>query len=107
MAWNIRTMKDIPMTGSHFHHKSNWLKTPASTLPQWKSPSLVEKGWNPLLPVNHLKKNLLAIHPTENYFHEMWKRECYTAAKCIAEAQEYNKQRYGKTHMEPDFKQGD
>ncbi|MBW0472911.1 hypothetical protein O181_012626 [Austropuccinia psidii MF-1] len=29
-----------------------------------KSPSLVEKGWNPPLPVNHLKKNLLTIHPT-------------------------------------------
>ncbi|MBW0505759.1 hypothetical protein O181_045474 [Austropuccinia psidii MF-1] len=28
-----------------------------------KSPSLVEKRWNPLLPVDHLKKNLLAIHP--------------------------------------------
>ncbi|MBW0479881.1 hypothetical protein O181_019596 [Austropuccinia psidii MF-1] len=28
-----------------------------------KSPSIVEKRWNPLLPVDHLKKNLLAIHP--------------------------------------------
>ncbi|MBW0580209.1 hypothetical protein O181_119924 [Austropuccinia psidii MF-1] len=26
-----------------------------------KSPSLVEKGWNPLFPVDHLKKNLLTI----------------------------------------------
>ncbi|MBW0550644.1 hypothetical protein O181_090359 [Austropuccinia psidii MF-1] len=29
-----------------------------------KTPALVQKGWNPLLPVNHLKKNLLTIHPT-------------------------------------------
>ncbi|MBW0471907.1 hypothetical protein O181_011622 [Austropuccinia psidii MF-1] len=29
-----------------------------------KSPSLVEKGWNPLLPVDHLKRNPLTIHPT-------------------------------------------
>ncbi|MBW0509591.1 hypothetical protein O181_049306 [Austropuccinia psidii MF-1] len=29
-----------------------------------KSPSLVEKGWNPLLPVNHLKQNLLTINST-------------------------------------------
>ncbi|MBW0476317.1 hypothetical protein O181_016032 [Austropuccinia psidii MF-1] len=36
-----------------------------------KSPSLVEKGWNPLFPVDHLKKNLLTIHPTANYFHDM------------------------------------
>ncbi|MBW0545845.1 hypothetical protein O181_085560 [Austropuccinia psidii MF-1] len=37
----------------------------------------------------------------------MWKRACYTAAKFIAEAKEYNKQRWDKTHMEPDFKEGD
>ncbi|MBW0520909.1 hypothetical protein O181_060624 [Austropuccinia psidii MF-1] len=29
-----------------------------------KKPALVEKGWNPLLPVDHLKKNLLTINPT-------------------------------------------
>ncbi|MBW0515227.1 hypothetical protein O181_054942, partial [Austropuccinia psidii MF-1] len=37
----------------------------------------------------------------------MWKRACDTAAKCIAEEKEYNKQRWDKTHMEPDFKEGD
>ncbi|MBW0480608.1 hypothetical protein O181_020323 [Austropuccinia psidii MF-1] len=37
----------------------------------------------------------------------MWKRSCDTAAKCIAEAKEYNNQRHDKTHMEPDFKEGD
>ncbi|MBW0525708.1 hypothetical protein O181_065423 [Austropuccinia psidii MF-1] len=49
-----------------------------------KSPSLVEKGWNPLLPVDHLEKNLLTIHPTAKDFHDMWKRECDTAIECIA-----------------------
>ncbi|MBW0465171.1 hypothetical protein O181_004886 [Austropuccinia psidii MF-1] len=58
-----------------------------------KSPSLVERGWNPLLPVNHLKKNLLTIHSTAKDFHYMWRRACGTAATCIAEAKEYNKQR--------------
>ncbi|MBW0462767.1 hypothetical protein O181_002482 [Austropuccinia psidii MF-1] len=51
-----------------------------------KSPSLVEKGWSPLLPLDHLKKNLLNILPTANEFHNMGKRDCDTAAKCIAEA---------------------
>ncbi|MBW0474544.1 hypothetical protein O181_014259 [Austropuccinia psidii MF-1] len=37
----------------------------------------------------------------------MWKKACDTAAKCIAEAKEYNKQRWEKSHMEPDFKEGD
>ncbi|MBW0462966.1 hypothetical protein O181_002681 [Austropuccinia psidii MF-1] len=72
-----------------------------------KTPSLVEKGWNPLFPVNHLKKNLLTIYPTAKDSHEMWKWACDTAAKCIAEEKEYNKQRWDKSHMEPDFKEGD
>ncbi|MBW0492172.1 hypothetical protein O181_031887 [Austropuccinia psidii MF-1] len=72
-----------------------------------KSPSLVEKGWKPLLPVDHLKKNLLTIHPTAKDFHDMWKRACDIAARCIAEAKEYNKQRWDKSHMEPDFEEGD
>ncbi|MBW0486460.1 hypothetical protein O181_026175 [Austropuccinia psidii MF-1] len=29
-----------------------------------KTPSLVEKGWKPLFPVDQLKTNLLTIHPT-------------------------------------------
>ncbi|MBW0593597.1 hypothetical protein O181_133312 [Austropuccinia psidii MF-1] len=72
-----------------------------------KTPALVEKGWNPLLPVDHFKKDFLTIHPTAKDFHDMWKRACDTAARCIAEAKEYNKQRWDKTHMEPDFKEGD
>ncbi|MBW0477470.1 hypothetical protein O181_017185 [Austropuccinia psidii MF-1] len=36
-----------------------------------KTPALVEKGWNPLLPVDCLKKNFLTIHPTAKDFHEM------------------------------------
>ncbi|MBW0527542.1 hypothetical protein O181_067257 [Austropuccinia psidii MF-1] len=69
-----------------------------------KSPSLVEKGWNPIFSVDHLKKNLLAILPTAKHLHDMWKRACDTAATFIAEAKEENKQRYDKKHMEPDFK---
>ncbi|MBW0510200.1 hypothetical protein O181_049915 [Austropuccinia psidii MF-1] len=72
-----------------------------------KTPALVEKGWNPLLPVSHLKKNHLTIDHTAKELHEMLKRACDTAAKCIAEAKEYNKQRWNKSHMEPDSKEGD
>ncbi|MBW0502291.1 hypothetical protein O181_042006 [Austropuccinia psidii MF-1] len=37
----------------------------------------------------------------------MWKKACDTASKCIAEEKEYNKQRWDKTHIECDFKEGD
>ncbi|MBW0495960.1 hypothetical protein O181_035675 [Austropuccinia psidii MF-1] len=58
-----------------------------------ETPALVEKGWNPLLPVDHVKKNLVTIHPTAKDFHDMWKRACNPAARCIAEAKEYNKEK--------------
>ncbi|MBW0588627.1 hypothetical protein O181_128342 [Austropuccinia psidii MF-1] len=47
------------------------------------------------------------IHPTAKDFHDVWNSAGDTAAKCIAEAKEYNEQRWDKTHMEPDFKEGD
>ncbi|MBW0483668.1 hypothetical protein O181_023383 [Austropuccinia psidii MF-1] len=72
-----------------------------------KTPALVGKGWNFLFPVDHLKKNLLTIHPTDKHFHKMWKRACDKAAKCIAQEKEYTKQRWDKSHMEPEFKEGD
>ncbi|MBW0487279.1 hypothetical protein O181_026994 [Austropuccinia psidii MF-1] len=37
----------------------------------------------------------------------MWKRVCDTASRCITETKEYKKQRWDKSHMEPDFKEGD
>ncbi|MBW0475520.1 hypothetical protein O181_015235 [Austropuccinia psidii MF-1] len=37
----------------------------------------------------------------------MWKRDCDTASKWIAEVKEYNKNRWDKSHMEPEFKEGD
>ncbi|MBW0533095.1 hypothetical protein O181_072810 [Austropuccinia psidii MF-1] len=46
-----------------------------------KTRAVVEKGWNPLLPVDPLKKNLLTIHPTAKDFHDMWKRAFEKAAK--------------------------
>ncbi|MBW0462135.1 hypothetical protein O181_001850 [Austropuccinia psidii MF-1] len=72
-----------------------------------KSPSLVGKGWNPLLPVDHLKENLLNIHPTAKGLPDIWKRSCDRAFKFIAGEKEYNKQRWDKSHMEPEFKKRD
>ncbi|MBW0503659.1 hypothetical protein O181_043374 [Austropuccinia psidii MF-1] len=71
-----------------------------------KSPSLVEKEWNPVLTVYHLKKNLLTIHETAKDFHYMWKMACETAARCIAEEEEYNKQRWDKSTWNLTSKEG-
>ncbi|MBW0499276.1 hypothetical protein O181_038991 [Austropuccinia psidii MF-1] len=50
-----------------------------------KLPSIVEKVCNPLMPVDHSKKDLLTIHPNSKDFYDMWKREFDTASRCIAE----------------------
>ncbi|MBW0540692.1 hypothetical protein O181_080407 [Austropuccinia psidii MF-1] len=49
-----------------------------------KSPSLIEKGCDQELHVDNLKKDLLTIHSTAKDFHDIWKRECDTVARCIA-----------------------
>ncbi|MBW0512283.1 hypothetical protein O181_051998 [Austropuccinia psidii MF-1] len=36
----------------------------------------------------------------------MWKTACEKAEKFIVEAKLYNKQRYDKSHQEPEFKEG-
>ncbi|MBW0474328.1 hypothetical protein O181_014043 [Austropuccinia psidii MF-1] len=58
-----------------------------------------------LLPAVKLAYNPRQHSTTD--FHEIWKRAFDTASKCISDAKEYNKQRYHKTHREPDFKEGD
>ncbi|MBW0474249.1 hypothetical protein O181_013964 [Austropuccinia psidii MF-1] len=63
--------------------------------------------WVTLLPEVQLAYNTSQHYTTAKDFHDMWKRACDTASKCIAEAKEYNEQRYEKTHMEPEFKEGD
>ncbi|MBW0477844.1 hypothetical protein O181_017559 [Austropuccinia psidii MF-1] len=72
-----------------------------------KSPSLVEKRWNTLFPVDNLKKKLLTIHPTVEYSHYLWKRACETSERGIAWQNKYKDQRYDKIHQEPDFREGD
>ncbi|MBW0478580.1 hypothetical protein O181_018295 [Austropuccinia psidii MF-1] len=64
-----------------------------------KTPELVEKGWNPLLPVDNLKKNLLTIHPTAKDFYEMWRRACDTAANAYLR-QKNIKRRGGRNAVE-------
>ncbi|MBW0568153.1 hypothetical protein O181_107868 [Austropuccinia psidii MF-1] len=72
-----------------------------------KSPSLVEESRDPLLPVEHLRKQFLTFHPTAKESSDMWKRKCDTAGGCISEAKEYNKQRYDNTNKEPGFRKGE
>ncbi|MBW0541191.1 hypothetical protein O181_080906 [Austropuccinia psidii MF-1] len=57
--------------------------------------------WVTLLPEFQLPYN------TTNDFHDIWKKAGEAVVKCIAAEKEYNKHRWDKSHMEPDFKEGD
>ncbi|MBW0463273.1 hypothetical protein O181_002988 [Austropuccinia psidii MF-1] len=64
-----------------------------------KTPSILEKGWNLLLPVDYLKEILLPLSPTAKDFKTMWRTKFYISEKCIVEAKLYNKQRYCKIYQ--------
>ncbi|MBW0520291.1 hypothetical protein O181_060006 [Austropuccinia psidii MF-1] len=85
--WMIQTMEDISRTFCEYgiEHKDHEVYTYdwVTLLPEiqlcyntrmqsntGKSPSLVERGWNPFLPVDHLKNNILNINPTAKDFHD-------------------------------------
>ncbi|POV94569.1 hypothetical protein PSHT_16136 [Puccinia striiformis] len=72
-----------------------------------KAPALLEKGWLPNLPRDFLKRDLVDIHPTAVTYATMFEKAWLHAARSIEAAVAYNKDRWDKTHKEPDFKVGD
>ncbi|MBW0565607.1 hypothetical protein O181_105322 [Austropuccinia psidii MF-1] len=72
-----------------------------------KSPAMLEKGWNPILPYDTLKKDLVDIHPTERSFKIMLDKARNHANRCMQDSFKYAKERWDKIHKPPDFKIGD
>ncbi|MBW0527625.1 hypothetical protein O181_067340 [Austropuccinia psidii MF-1] len=62
-----------------------------------KTSAMPEKGWNPRLPYDTLKKDLVDIHPTARQH----------ANRCMQDAFKYAKERWDKIHKPPDSKIGD
>ncbi|MBW0513541.1 hypothetical protein O181_053256 [Austropuccinia psidii MF-1] len=120
----IQTMEDIIRSfcaygvehEDHEAYINHWLTLLPAIQPSYnisqnsttgKLPSLIEKVWNPLLPLDHSKKSLLNFSPAAKYFCDMWKRACDTAERCIAGEKDHKKQGYAQTPREPDFREGD
>ncbi|MBW0555525.1 hypothetical protein O181_095240 [Austropuccinia psidii MF-1] len=74
------------------------------TLPQEKNPALLEKGWNPRLPADTLRKDLIDIHPLASSFKIMLDKVKHHAKQRINDAFDYAKQKWDKSHKVPDFK---
>ncbi|KAI7947435.1 hypothetical protein MJO28_009343 [Puccinia striiformis f. sp. tritici] len=72
-----------------------------------KPPALLEKGWIPNLPKDFIKQDAIDIHPTANTYAKIFDKARKYAEHCITEATAYNKERWDKSHKEPEFKVGD
>ncbi|MBW0510849.1 hypothetical protein O181_050564 [Austropuccinia psidii MF-1] len=72
-----------------------------------KTPEMLEKGWNPTLPVDTLKKDLVDIHPTASRFKLFLDKGRNHANQSMNYAFEYAKQKWDKSHKTPEFKVGD
>ncbi|MBW0534260.1 hypothetical protein O181_073975 [Austropuccinia psidii MF-1] len=72
-----------------------------------KTPEILEKGWNPRLPYDTLKKELVDIHPTARSFKIMLDKARHHANRCMQDSLKYAKVRWDKSHKPPDFKIGE
>ncbi|MBW0551914.1 hypothetical protein O181_091629 [Austropuccinia psidii MF-1] len=72
-----------------------------------KTPVMLEKGWNPRLPYDTLRKDLVDIHPTARSFKIMVDKARHHANRCIQDSFKYEKERWDKSYKPPDFKIGD
>ncbi|MBW0520774.1 hypothetical protein O181_060489 [Austropuccinia psidii MF-1] len=72
-----------------------------------KTPAMLEKGWNPRLPYDTLKKDLVDMHPTASRFKMMLDKARHYANRCMQYSFKYSKERLDKIHKPPDFEAGD
>ncbi|MBW0506458.1 hypothetical protein O181_046173 [Austropuccinia psidii MF-1] len=72
-----------------------------------KTPAMLEKGWNPKLPVYNLKTDLFDIHPTASSFKLFLDKMKHHANQRMTDAFKYAKQKWDKSHKTPEIKVGD
>ncbi|MBW0537376.1 hypothetical protein O181_077091 [Austropuccinia psidii MF-1] len=72
-----------------------------------KTPEMLEKGLNPRLPYDSLRKELVDIHPTASSFKLFLEKEIHHANRCMQDSFKYAKERWNKSHKPPEFKIGD
>ncbi|MBW0578635.1 hypothetical protein O181_118350 [Austropuccinia psidii MF-1] len=72
-----------------------------------KTPAMLEKGWNPKLPFDTLKKDLVDINPTASSFELFLDKVRHHAKQSMNDAVEYAKQKWDKSHKNPEFKVGE
>ncbi|MBW0470686.1 hypothetical protein O181_010401 [Austropuccinia psidii MF-1] len=71
------------------------------------TPAILEKGWNPRLPQDSLRKYFVVLHPTAASFKAVLHRARKHAVRYMGDSFEYAKDKWDKSHTTPDFKVGD
>ncbi|MBW0462553.1 hypothetical protein O181_002268 [Austropuccinia psidii MF-1] len=71
-----------------------------------KTPEMLEKGWNTILPYETLKTDLVDIHPTASSFKIMLYKARRHSNIFMQDSFKYAKERWDKSHKPPDFKIG-
>ncbi|MBW0590058.1 hypothetical protein O181_129773 [Austropuccinia psidii MF-1] len=74
--------------------------------PTGKAPPMLEKGWNPQLLVDTLNKDLVDIHTTDSTFKLLLDKVRHHEKQSMDDAFEYAKQKWDKSHKNPEFKVG-
>ncbi|MBW0483293.1 hypothetical protein O181_023008 [Austropuccinia psidii MF-1] len=72
-----------------------------------QTPAMLEKGWNPRLPEDTLRKDFIDIHSTASSFKRILANVKHHAKQSINDAFDYAKPKWDKSHKVPDFKVGD
>ncbi|MBW0589182.1 hypothetical protein O181_128897 [Austropuccinia psidii MF-1] len=72
-----------------------------------QTPAILKKGWNPRLPADTPRKDLIDIHPTACRFKVMLDKVKHHSKQSMNDAFEYAKKKWDKRHKVPDFKLGD
>ncbi|MBW0544436.1 hypothetical protein O181_084151 [Austropuccinia psidii MF-1] len=68
---------------------------------------MLKKGWNPRLPEDRLRKDLIGIHSAASSFKIMLDKVKHHEKQSMNEAFDYAKQKWDKSHKVPEFKVGD
>ncbi|MBW0555800.1 hypothetical protein O181_095515 [Austropuccinia psidii MF-1] len=68
---------------------------------------MFKKGWNPKLPADTLKKDLVDIHPTASRVKLFLDKVRHHSKQSMTDAFEYAKQKWDKSHKKAEFEVGD
>ncbi|MBW0568348.1 hypothetical protein O181_108063 [Austropuccinia psidii MF-1] len=69
-----------------------------------QTPPILEKGCDPRLPQDSLRKELFKMHPTASSCKEMLEKAGNHAVRCFKDSFSYSKDKWDKSHATPEFK---